>query len=233
MTQAPPRRASVPPTGRAMPAAPPDQAAPVPATPVPATPWGQPPPQTPPIRLQVQVTREDELAGQGMLLRARVAEAEGLGGGLFAGGAMLTAIVWLQAGETPLWKGAYPHGGTFVILALLLAGAGLAGWWAEARLLPAIGRRLVMAQLRRLLPAGTPAEAASVTLSAAGLQWQGQGLSRRFGIGLLRGLMEDRDHLVLRFGFGISLVLPRRDLTPEQAEAVVAWAAQHGRGPLW
>ena len=213
------RRSSVPSTGAAAP------------RPVPPPDDGPPP-----LLLDAcfAVTRADQLAGHRLSLRAQTeALASGLGGALLGGLVMLTAVLHLQAGETPLWKGTHPHGGTFAGLALLLAAAAALGWLAEARLRPWLVRRLVGRQLARLLPADAADAPARLRVAAEHVEWRSEGRVLRYDAALLRGLIEGDGQLVLRFGFGCLLVVPRTAVDEAGLERLRGWVAGHARGPIW
>ncbi|WP_159996312.1 hypothetical protein [Roseomonas sp. 18066] len=198
---------------------------------VPTTGAAPPPPLLEP---GFTVTRADQLAGHRLSLRAQAdALSTGLGGALLGGLVMLAAVLHLQSGETPLWKGTHPHGRNVVVLALLLVLAAALGWLAEARLRPWLIRWLVGRQLGRMLPAGAPEPAARLRIGEAFLEWQDDGRRLRYEAALLRGMIEGRDQLVLRFGFGILLVLPRAGLDPAALERLRDWVSRHARGPMW
>ncbi|ONG43661.1 hypothetical protein BKE38_28755 [Pseudoroseomonas deserti] len=180
------------------------------------------------------MTRADQLAGHRLSLRAQAdAVATGLGGALLGGLVMLSAVLHLQAGETPLWKGTHPHGGTFAGLALLLAAAAALGWLAEARLRPWMIRCLVGRQLARMLPAGAPAAPARLLVAGEHVEWRSEGRVLRYEAALLRGMIEGDGQLVLRFGFGCLLVVPRAALDEAGLKRLRGWVAGHARGPIW
>ncbi|WBV43042.1 hypothetical protein [Pseudoroseomonas cervicalis] len=212
------RRSAVPATGRRPGAAAPPSA--------PAA----PPEEAPEAVLRFAVSARDELEGQGLGLRRDHAGLPGLAGATAALLLMLGAVTWLQAGPIGLWKGSYPHGRSFVTLAALLAGATAWGWLFEAKLLPALMRRATLARLRRLLAGETRPERVTLTLGPASLLWQAEGAARRYDAALLRGLAEDGRFMLLSLGFGQRLVLPKRDLAPEQQDALRRWAERHARG---
>ncbi|MDQ1081123.1 hypothetical protein [Pseudoroseomonas cervicalis] len=216
----PPPRSAVPATGRR-----PGAAAPAPS---PAA--AAPPESAPEAVLRFAVSARDELEGQRLGLRRDHAGLPGLAGATAALLLMLGAVTWLQAGPIGLWKGHYPHGQSFVMLAALLAGATGWGWLFEAKLLPALMRRATLARLRRLLAGETRPERVILTLGPASLLWRTEGAARRYDAGLLRGLAEDARFMLLDLGFGQRLVLPKRDLSEAQQAALRRWTERHARG---
>ena len=183
--------------------------------------------------LVVRVDTEDEVAASRLAVAAMTPPG-GLGSAALGGLVMLTAVTAVLASGSG-WKSPVPEGlSLLAILAAIAAFSGL-GWLAGAHLLPLVRRWASVAHARRVLrpgPDGAPPDGggpARVVLGTRALHWTGARVARRFDVALLRGLVEDQDHMVLRFGLVSVVVLPRRDLAPEQQEAVRDWVRRHAR----
>jgi hypothetical protein len=184
--------------------------------------------------MTVRLDTEDEVAASRLVLEAMTPRG-GLGSALLGGLLMLVAVTAVLASAAGRWKSPMPTGPSLIaIIGLIALFAGL-GWLAGAWLLPLVRRRASVAHIRRVLrpePGGAPPDGGGpvrVVLGERALHWSGTQVTRRFETSLLHGLVEDRDHMVLRFGLFTVVTLPRRDLTPEQQEAVRGWVAQHAR----
>ncbi|WP_338662926.1 hypothetical protein VQH23_22615 [Pararoseomonas sp. SCSIO 73927] len=199
----------------------------------PAAPWSPPPPDPGPV-LTVRVGTEDEVAASRLVVEA-MSPRGGLGSAIIAGLLMLTAVTVTLATVDSRLKSPVPEGVSLLAIAALIAACGGLGWLVGAHLLPLVRRRASVTHARRVLrpgPGGAPPDGggpARVVLGERALHWTGARIARRFDTVLLRGLVEDRDHMVLRFGLVSVAVLPRRDLTPDQQAAVRDWVARHAR----
>lgn len=196
-------------------------------------PWAAPTPDHGP-EMTLRVGTEDEVAASRLAGEAMTPRG-GLGSAVLGGLVMLAAVTAVLASAAGRWKSPMPTGLSLIaILGLIAAFAGL-GWLVGAWLLPLVRRAASVAHARRVLrpgPGGAPPDGggpARVMLGERALHWTGAQVTRRFDVSVLRGLVEDRDHMVLRFGFLAVVVLPRRDLTPDQQDAVRHWVARHAR----
>ena len=195
-------------------------------------PWTAPTPDTGP-EMTVRVASEDEVAASRLVVAA-MSPKGGLGSAVLGGLVMLMAVTAVLASSDGRWKSPMPTGLSLTAIAGLIALFAGLGWLVGACLLPWVRRVATVAHARRLLRAegGAPPDGGGpvrVVLGERALHWTGAQVIRRFDISVLRGLVEDGGHMVLRFGLLTVVVLPRRDLTPEQQGAVRDWVARHAR----
>jgi len=217
-----------------------EAARPDPAT-APAPPWPAPAPDSGP-ELVVRVEVADEVAASRLAVEAD-ARPGGLGTAILGGLLMLAGVVTALASASGRWKSPYPTGWSLLAVVGLLALWSALGWLAGRHLLPWLRRRAVLSQAARSLrprpgeggaPDGAPdgGGPARLVLGERSLRWRNARAERRFNNTLLRGLAEDAEHMVLRYGLASVVVLPRRDLSAVQQQAVRDWAARHARAGL-
>jgi len=204
-----------------------------PAGTAPPAPWTAPAADPGP-EMTVRVGTEDEVAASRLVIDSMMPPG-GLGSAMLGGLVMLSAVTAALADADAAWKSRYPTGlSLLAVVGLIAAFAGI-GWLVGARLLPLLGRRMAEAHARRALrpgPGEPPPDGGGpirVVLGERALHTTGERVTRRFDVLLLRGLLEDEGHMILRFGLVSVVVLPRRDLSPDQEGAVRDWAARHAR----
>jgi hypothetical protein len=200
-----------------------------------SSPWPGPGDDDGPV-LTVTLGHEDDVAG-GRLWGEAQRPPAGLRSALGGGFLMLMAVTMIRYMGEGRWKSRFPEGlSLLAILGAILLFAGLS-WLLATRVMPRLWRWLLARQMRRMLrpsAGGRPGAAdgegpTRITLGERFLRQEAPGATRRFSTGLLRGLLEDRQHLVLRFGFASHIVLPRRDLSAAQEQALRDWVARHAR----
>ena len=203
----------------------------------PQRPWERFAPPPAPDRgpeLIVRVGAEDEVAATRLNADA-TARGRGLGTAMAGGLLMLIVVTAVLAASPERWKAPTPRGLSLALVLGIVALFAALGWAAGAWLLPAIRRWAAVRHARRMLRrsagCGPPDGGGKVrvVLGERALLWSNPQVTRHMGVSLLRGMLEDRHHLVLRFGLATVVVLPRRDLSADQEGAVRDWVARHAR----
>jgi len=198
-----------------------------------APPWTPPAPDTGPA-MTVTIGAEDEVAASRLVVEA-TSPRGGLGSAMLGGLVMVTAVTVVLASAEHRWKSPIPSGPSLLAILGLIAGFAGLGWLFGAWILPRLRRAAIVAQARRALGRGSSAAPPDgggptrIVLGERALHRTGERVANRLDVSLLRGMVEDGDHMVLRFGLVSVIVLPRRDLTPDQQAAVRGWVARHAR----
>lgn len=184
------------------------------------------------LALRLRLTPEDEEAANMLWVDSQVSP-NGLGGALFGGLLAVAGLTVVRSSTALEWKQVQPSGAALVASIALVLAFTLLGWlwgaWVIPRLRRALLRRQVCRAYREAGVASTETGEIRLLLDDTGLDWQGPRASRFIGTRLLRGLTEDSRYLLLRDGVFSYVVLPRRELTPDQVAEIRGWMDRHAR----